>query len=397
MYDDELLKLDFYKQYIIKEFIRNGIYPNDNAVQQKINDIDLSLALFKHLNIKEGINFDTEQYNKEIMLLYQDLCFLYNLLQQIIITKYNGLQQFAYSHLEDLNNKAAECALRVKEEIGTTSIGNTLFFKHNGFNISSDNNILTIDCGAVKLNPFTKIACLCDIDNIDYSHLICDFKNDTDEFTVPVYNYNQDTIIIPGDANFTNFTMILNNNQIINGPIQITTIETINMNDEYLIFGAKDNINIMDYTVSSNSLVNKPTDSGAVSVNTNSTIDFYVIGANKITFWFSEKPIHANFSLDNYIVTITNHIQHFTMDVNAGFSFKFTIDTGNVYAIKSNGIVQNNNLYYEGNTIVKDFYVEHYGAGDGIDYNLKLNIYVNDDSIPIVNSVTVKELSTGEV
>ena len=62
-YLDVEQKINYHKEQIIKEFIKKGIYPNNELIANKLNDINNYLALFKNYNIPEGTFFDTAKLN----------------------------------------------------------------------------------------------------------------------------------------------------------------------------------------------------------------------------------------------------------------------------------------------------------------------------------------------
>jgi hypothetical protein len=128
------------------------------------------------------------------------------------------------------------------------------------------------------------------------------------------------------------------------------------------------------------------------SFNQKSYIDFYVVGGNTIQFRFNKKPISTNFSLNDYKVQGLKHIQHFFIECDEGFTFDFELDTGEVYAIKENGIVDNGKLYFSRQIDIRDFFIEEYKTGTTDEYKAFVQI-VNDTNDPAqIESICIKQL-----
>ena len=96
MLEDIELKIKYYKEKIIKEYIEKGIYPDNNLIQSRLNNIELRLSIFKNPKIIEGSLFDTEEFNRCLNEIYNDLVILYTLLYNITVLEYNELYNFSW-------------------------------------------------------------------------------------------------------------------------------------------------------------------------------------------------------------------------------------------------------------------------------------------------------------
>jgi hypothetical protein len=79
MYKDTIAKIAFYKERIIKEFIKHGIYPSDQLIQEKLSEIDTSLSFLQPDTMTTGKEFDVDVYNNMINIL-----FYRNIIEQLI-------------------------------------------------------------------------------------------------------------------------------------------------------------------------------------------------------------------------------------------------------------------------------------------------------------------------
>jgi hypothetical protein len=394
MYKDVEKKINFYKEHVRNELIKSGVYPNAQMVQERLDNIDTWLALFKHSDIQEGAAFDTDAFNESFKLIYKDLEFLYSLLCDTFVQEYVSLKAFADAHLDELEDIAAMYALKAEQEINSTSLGTTLLFKNSGFDTAVSNNITTVTLGSVDLHKGSRIACFIDANNIEPNKIVFALKKDDIALYTTPYNYNQDSILVSGELSKNTYTTTINDNQIIRGPVEINLGDVKASNDnQYLVFVGKDKVLIREIADSTNQYITeRPTSLNMLEIYNKAHIDFYVVGGNKISFRFNKKPISTNFPLTGYQVMDLKPIEHFSMECEPGFAFDFELDSGVVYAIKERGVVDNEKLYFSRSIDVRDFYVEEYAIGETDKYDASVNIY-NDDGVVIdINSIMIKEL-----
>ena len=92
-YKDMILKIQYYKEEVIKSFIKRGHFPLEEEIQAKLDDIDYRTSLFKTYVSKAGSYFNTKEMNNMFELIYKDFEFLYNVLKDILINDYNDLKK----------------------------------------------------------------------------------------------------------------------------------------------------------------------------------------------------------------------------------------------------------------------------------------------------------------
>ncbi len=131
MYKDMLLKLDYHKKYILNAFIKRGYFPKTEEINNKLEEFNMRLSLFKQYVFTPGEKFNTKEMNHMIEMLYTDIVFLYKILEEIQINQYNKLLLNIETHLTSLENIAIHYKKRNNEEINGTSLGKTLLFKTN--------------------------------------------------------------------------------------------------------------------------------------------------------------------------------------------------------------------------------------------------------------------------
>jgi hypothetical protein len=101
-YLDVEQKFQYYKEYILKQFIQKGIYPDNSLIASHLDSIDLNLSLFKNYNKTTGEKFNPAEYNEVLKLIYKDITILYNILNTLAIKEFNDLQNYINSYITEL-------------------------------------------------------------------------------------------------------------------------------------------------------------------------------------------------------------------------------------------------------------------------------------------------------
>ena len=129
LYKDMLLKLEYHRKYIINAFIKKGYFPDTEEINNKLEQIDSRLALFKNYNFIPGEKFDTKQVNYMFNMLYKDIVFLYKILKDIQINELNKMLLNIEAHMINLESLSTHYKKRANEEINSMSLGKTILFK----------------------------------------------------------------------------------------------------------------------------------------------------------------------------------------------------------------------------------------------------------------------------
>jgi hypothetical protein len=395
-YRDIEMKIAFHKERILKGFIKQGIIPSDALIADKLSEIDSGLALFHHDAIKEGDSFNVDAYNKSLANIYQDISFLYKLLYELTSKEFYTLKAFVDSHLGGLNDIVNLYKLKIEQETNSTAFGKTLLIKKNDITIKRNNAQVILDLGSFDTTKGSTLACIANIDDIEGNKIYFTLDDGTTVKNVASYNYNGDLFDVPGNVTMKNYTTNLSDNQVVNGPVEMNLGGVSpSINNKYIIMGGKNKLLVknIDY-ITGQVVEERPMQGDMLSFDSHCYIDFYVVGGNTVTFKYNKKPITANFPLSNYTVTNLKRIHHFFLEVDAGFAFNFDLDSGDAYAIREDGVINNGKLYAANNVDIKDFYVEECTPGDKVTYNAQV-IVLNDDNTPInVDSIIIKQLDS---
>lgn len=194
-YRDRIKKASYYKEALTKSFLSNGIFPDSLEIEKRIADIDLSLSIFKASPVVSGDYFDTDKFNSAMLAIMKDLQILYEIAHQICVEDYNEMKSFVDSHLSELEHLAERYDYYSKYEIGSTSLGDTIFCQTSDFKLSIDNKTVMIDLGKIKAHNGSKLACIFDADGISPEQVFFSF----DGGYCPPYNLHRDYKLVDGD------------------------------------------------------------------------------------------------------------------------------------------------------------------------------------------------------
>lgn len=397
MYKDMAVKMKYHKERIIQSFIDMGVYPTDSRVQNLLNSIDMSISYLYVEEALPGRSFDVEAHNAMIHSIYKDLQLLYEILFELSVKEYTLLTSFIDTHLDNLEQVTDFYKEKAEQETNTTSLGNTIFFKNHSFNMKVQNNITHIDLGSVSVHNGSRIANIINASDVEGDKVIFTFKRGEEVLRATPYNYNYSTFVIPGEQNKIEYDYNIEPDQVIDGMIKMDIGKAPSQKNEYIILGAKNKVLVKQFgEITKHQIKERPTKFDMLGFNEKSYIDFYTIGTKSITFRFNKKPISTNFSLDNYVVNNLNYVHHFFIECDAGFSFDFDIDGGEVFALKEKGIIMDKELYFAKNIEVREFKIIEYDLGDKVSYDVSVDV-INDDGDPInIQSIMIKELLSME-
>lgn len=391
-YLDVQQKLIFHKENILQNFIKKGIYPTNELIAKYIDDIDLNLAIFKNYDKVTGNKFDTKEYNQSLLFIFKDLSILYNIFNTLCIDEYEKLQNLINSHLTELSSIADTYKEKALYERNDTTLGETLLYQKDNFIIDSNNSTTTVTLKPITVTKGSIIACITNINNTINDNIMFHLYNDENDLNIGPYNIANTTLTIPGDKIRNEYDYEITEDQVINGPILLDIdSDNIDTKNQYKVLGGKNQLFINSKLDNSYSLLDIPDNFDSLLISEPSYINFYVIGGNSITFNFNKKPISTNFP-DNQTITNLDYIQHFCIECDSDFILDITLDTGEIYAIKDIGIINNNKLYYTGLDLPTTFKIIEDVVGDEVSYNCQLNIYNHNSTDLDIDNIVIKKL-----
>ena len=391
-YKDMLEKVRFYKKQVIQSFIKQGYFPSDEEIQTALSDIDMRSALLETYLSAKGSLFNTKEINFMFECIYKDLNILYTVLEDILLNEYNKLKLDVEAQVTELEQKVYNLKCRMNEEINSTTLGTTIFFKANNWESETNDDITTISLGELDLINGSEIALFANINNIEADSVYFKLESETDTMYALPYNYNNDVYTIPGKLGINRFAFNISKDLKVNGNIEIS-LNDLDYRNEYKILGGQ---NLMKVTYKDSNIVSyEPFASfdRPFSTDKECYIEFYMIDNSSITYDFNIAPNHTNFALNDGTIVSNKTITKVFIDAPSGFVCRFRLDKGEIWGSCTDGIIQNNNtLLYAGDWTLKDFQVLEIVKSELTKYKISLILKSDKTIINYINNVYIKEV-----
>ena len=394
-YDDEILKIRYLRNRIASLMTQREMYPDRADLEHRLQAIDTKLALFKKNTVWTKDKFDVETFNDGCMLIYHDLVILYQLIYKYSIERYQETKSYIDTSLEELNNMAARVQAKTRFETGITPMGDTLFYRGNGFSPVTVNTITSLNLGKISVKRGSKVAFFIEGQYFSLEDVV--FK--LGESTCSSYGYNRDYVKIPGEAEYKIYNCSMPEDVKRSKAFQLSSNDFIpKLKNRYDIYAGKDKIMVEGETLGK-IFYDKDASYSVTIKERKGIVSFYVINGSYINFSFSTNLTDKNFS-DNYVKNLDKHHKiSFSFDLthktDVAFGFNFTTD-GMIYATGHTGVVKDGGLFYpEEDNGIFDFRVEEYSGGESVELPLSIVIdrgqYATDYE-PYITMVAVKEL-----
>lgn len=365
----------------MQELIRSGHIPDIKKADEIIEGIDTRAPIFTHNTILSGDTFNVEAFNQEMQLIADDLKISYQVFNEIAVKKFNELQEYTNVHLNELQCIANKYEYRNLFETSSSSLGKTVLFKADNFDVTIDNDIAIVHLGEQELTAGSQIACFFNSDVVDNNNVTFDFG----DISCSPYTINKDTFNVPGDKNIKTYECNIDTSTIVNSDYKMDIEKFIPNNSyDYVIYSGKNKIETHDgyedIFVSSAKFYDHPT-----------RIKFYVLDASYIKIDTSKTPLSYNYK--NNIIDKPEHSQQISMEVPE--NTMLTVDTdGVIYAEKEKGYIYDGELYYPSFRNMNTYLIEEYDKTKKISYeNITVTIRNIKTDYPFsVNSIALKEI-----
>ena len=401
IYRDMLEKLKYHKQLIMNAFIRNNYYPSNEEVNAMLQNVNARISLFESYISKPGDYFNPTEINYCFEMLYKDIKILYEVLEAILTNEFANLKMHIEATLTELEAKADYFMKRCNEEANSTSLGTTLVFEANNWNVTTEDQVTIIDLGEHEFVEGTTIACYANISNVNKNAVTFKFttnKSSDNIIALPYNLYDNITYKVPGILNINRYETVIGSYSIVNDNIKIN--HELNSVNKYKFCSGKGYMSVTHKRTGRTELVEFPDISNYNYLAIDDCfIEFYIVDgwANEnslLEYNFNMAPKHCNFSLQDGVVKIDSDVKRICIDAQMGLLMSFRKTYGTPYAeVLDPIIVDSHTLLYNGNLQVRDIMLREYVRTDIIKYNIKVYIDSIDDVIDNIDSIYIKELS----
>jgi hypothetical protein len=379
-------------------FIRNNYYPSNEEINAAISNINARLSLFETYVSKPGSYFNCTEMNYCFEMIYKDIEILYKVLQDILTKEYSELKVHIESTLSELESKADKFSKKCREESNATTLGTTILFQSNSWNITTKDQITIIDLGDHDFIEGSEIACFANINDIEKEMVAFKFENADSSITALPYNlYDNITYRIPGELGINKHLITLSSAAVVNDYLNID-YET-DMNNDYKMLGAKGFMSVTGKASGITNIYPCPSKDNYSYVATEDCfIEFYVVDGNTndsnfIEYNFNMAPVHQNFSLQNGTIKIDSDIKRIYIEAQAGLAMSFYLEQGDIYAECIDAIISDKNtLLYNGNLHIRDIMLREYVKSNKVKYNVQVYINTIESIVDNIDSIYVKEI-----
>ena len=399
IYKDMIEKLKFHKNNIINSFIKKNYFPDADEINAKLERVNSRLALFEAYISKPGSYMNIKEINYCFEMIAKDIEILYKVLEDILIKDYAALNIYIESALTELEAKADYYRKRCTEEIHSTTLGTTVLFEANSWNITEENEMNIINLGSMNLIEGMEIACFANIENINEKDIVFQFDNNDPEksFLALPYNYNNNSYKVPGEIGINEYPLSVPIISLVDDYIPIE--HEINFDNKYKVAGAIGGMQVTSKATGETYLYKFANVDNAFIAPEDCFVEFYVLDGNKVPnilmeYSFSETPISTNFSLQNGEIPLNKEAVKICVECQKGLAMFFTVPIGTVYASLEEPIIVNKNTFlYKGNWDIRDFVLREYVRCNTSSYRIKVYIKSTEDISGNIESIYIKEVT----
>ncbi len=143
-YQDDALKIAYYKQEIIKEMSRLGMAPNQLGIKQRLEEIDEKIAIFRYASNDKGEKVDVAALKTAFTAIAMDLSILY---KAIVTYRRNELLQFSEyvdTRLSALEQTATQYETALSNDLACTSLGKAIYVQTSNYQWTYNNGIFKL-------------------------------------------------------------------------------------------------------------------------------------------------------------------------------------------------------------------------------------------------------------
>ena len=400
IYKDMLEKLKYHKQLIMNAFIRKNYYPSNEEITAAVQQVNARLSLFESYISKPGDYFNPTEINYCFEMIYKDIQILYKVLEMILTNEFAQLKLYIEATLTELETKGNYFLKRCNLEANSTTLGKTLVFEANNWNITTENQLTIIDLGEHEFVEGSTIACFANINDVDNQSVVFKLDSgDPDETIVALpYNFHDNaTYKIPGELKVVSTNVLVGKNNFFNNKIRLE--HEVTPGNNYKLCSGSGFISVTYKLTGRTELVEFPDISNYNFLAVQDCfIEFYIIDGNTndnsiLEYNFNMAPTYQNFSLQDGFIKLDKDIKRVYIDAQKGLLVSFRTDNGAIYAECLDPIIlDTHTILYNGNTNVQDITIREYIRDDIIKYNVQVYIDSINNIINSIDSICIKEL-----
>lgn len=386
-FQDVLLKKDYYKERIIKRLATYGEIISDKSIQEKIDDIDLYMAIFKHQKVKSKDLLDTKKLNESFSSIRNDLVILYKLIENLQTVRYEETKEFIETHLKEAEKEMNAYVNRINLEVASSKLGKNIFFSEGPFEWFTKDNFSYVSLGDVELEEGSTIAAIINGDSVNSDNVLIGYEREERINYIVPYNYEQDTHKIQGEKEFKEYYFKQDDGIINSSSLAIEAEGLSASNDFEYITHAGEGLIQGDTVI-------RRSDNQSFYVKANEDITFYIKGGTYAEFAFTDLPDYKSFSgLSIYEMKESQQVR-----ISHSKSFAFDIATdGKVFAEREYCRVEKDKVIYPKSTECNDFLVTEHREGKKVKVHLFIRTRGDSAYYPDIDMVSIKKVGEDDI
>lgn len=386
-YLEELEKKNYYRNYLVNEYLEKGTLIDKAKLEEKLIAIDTKLSVFNQGYIEDGELLNLEKFNDQKHDLYIDLSILYKTLFRLAQERLSSIESLISTDLIELNETAKY--YRNREKLATLEIdGNALYYATNGFGQEYKDGQVIINLGKVSVPSGSYVACLFNSDEIESSNVIFRFDDNTQiadyiaggKYLTIIGNYAINTKKIEKKEGATS---------------SFALDDAPKQNAIYNVFAGENKIKVKYDELANIEYINKE-ERIPLKLARDGEISFYVYGASTIRFSYRGEAEYKSF--EGYEISSPKYRQKITINAKAGFELDIATD-GVIYADKQSCIIDEESIIcpvrYNG---VDNFLLEEIEYGDDVVFDdVKVIVKNADTTFYDINYIAIKQCRISEL
>ena len=390
-YQDDALKIAYYKQEIIKEMSRLGMAPNQLGIKQRLEEIDEKVAIFRYASNDKGEKIDVAALKTAFTAIAMDLSILYKAIVTYRRNELLQLSEYVDTRLSALEQTATQYETALSNDLACTSLGKAIYVQTSNYQWTYNNGIFKLPMPDIATLENKKLCFLLGATDNVKGNTLLKFTMKDIKYVCSPFDISTKTIATPTADNLTEYTFT-RNNDLTAGSLLLLNCDKLTVLPEkkYTILAGKGKL--LQTTATTKNIASCNMHETIASDNV-STFTFTVYKGTFLRIDTTAEPDWSNINVNAEVKS--NTIQQVKLKMPKGSAWKVTTD-GTVYAYCEDGVVTNKKLYYPGNEAgsITDFLVLEKETDKKITIsNVSVEITADTAVFPSISYIAIKEAS----
>lgn len=390
-YQEDALKIAYYKKEIIKEMARLGMAPNQLGIKQRLDEIDEKIAIFRYASNDKGEKVDIAALKTAFAAIAMDLSILYKAIITYRRNELLQLSEYVSTRIAALEQTATQYETALSNDLACTSLGKAIYVQTSNYNWTYNNGIFDLPLSDITTLENKKLCFLLGATDEVKENTLLKFTMNGTEYACKPFDVSAKTVATPVADNLTEYTFT-RSGDLAAGSLLLLNCGglTADAEKKYTILAGKGKLLQANSTSKETISCNMHE---TISSDNASTFTFTIYKGTFMRIDTTAEPSWSNIDVNTEIKTGT--VQQVKLKMPKGSAWQVTTD-GTVYAYCEDGIVTNGNLYYPSSEAgsISDFLIlEKEADKEIILSDISLQISADTAVFPAISYIAIKEAS----